>query len=307
MNLQNKSAQINNVKLIEFIVINFFRTEITMLIQQIKRICLNQLICLKILTNKVRSQSRFYDRRDQGINLLVKLRAKNKISLFQERLQQLNTKQFNQALDWIIQYDDIKINLMNQLEVDSHKLIKSIKKVKQSHQKAYKLYDDEDEYEEAINVLDAALLIDQNHFDSLYLKDAIIYADKDLLIDSHDFDSLTIKAKCLKWLHNYKDAIIWTDKALSIDSKHDYQLQTKQALKFINQALSCDPTRHYSLYLKGECLQFSQQYEEAIIYYDKVLEIEQIFHLSQIYRFQQYFATISNIKQQIVIRNKNKT
>ncbi|CAD8208416.1 unnamed protein product [Paramecium pentaurelia] len=82
--------------------------------------------------------------------------------------------------------------------------------VEELYQKGCKLYDD-DKYEEAIKLLDAALLINPKHFSSLY-----------------------IKADSLKMLGNYKDAIIWADKALSIDSKHIYSLNTKaESLKYL--------------------------------------------------------------------------
>ncbi|CAD8163685.1 unnamed protein product [Paramecium octaurelia] len=195
--------------------------------------------------------------KDLMFQLNQELRTKYQFS--KERLQSLNTKQLNQALDQIIQYDDIQIIIKNQLQICSDNMIKQIqiqmnelkldqvkiyqlnqqdqKKVKELYQQAKKLHYD-DKYEEAIKILDGALKIDQNHLDSLYLKancleylhqykDAIIWADKALLINSNHLDSLSLKAECLRWLRNYKNAIIWADKALIIKSNHLDSLNTK--------------------------------------------------------------------------------
>ncbi|CAD8190910.1 unnamed protein product [Paramecium pentaurelia] len=180
-----------------------------------------------------------------------------------ERLQQLNAKQLNQALDQIIQFDEIKIDLLQELETCSDNMVNQLKilikdlKLKQQHnnqqnkqeqeqekqkveelyKQGYKLYWDS-KYKEAIKLFDAALFINTKHLDSLSTKarslfyldnynDAIIWADKALSIDSKHFKSLFIKASCLYYLSNYNDAIIWADNALSIDSKHIDSLQKK--------------------------------------------------------------------------------
>ncbi|CAD8215549.1 unnamed protein product [Paramecium octaurelia] len=218
--------------------------------------------------------------KDLMFQLNQELRTKYQFS--KERLQSLNTKQLNQALDQIIQYDDIQIIIKNQLQICSDNMIKQIQiqmnelkldqvkiyqlnqqdqqKVKELYQQAYNLYYD-DKYEEAIKILDAALQIDQNHLDSLYLKakcltwlsnykDAIIWTDKALLINSNHLDSLSTKAQCLRWLSNYKDAIIWADKALLINSNHLDSLSTK-----------------------ANCLRWLSNYKDAIIWADKALMI----------------------------------
>ncbi|CAD8097017.1 unnamed protein product [Paramecium primaurelia] len=272
-----------------------------------------------------------------------------------ERLQQLNAKQLNQALDQIIQFDEIKIDLLQELETCSDNMVNQLKilikdlKLKQQHnsqqnkqeqeqekqkveelyKQGYKLYWDS-KYKEAIKLFDAALFINTKHLDSLNYKarslyyldnynDAIIWADKALSIDSKHIDSLNYKAQCLFYLSNYNDAIIWADKALSIDSKHIdslyykgncndaiiwadkalsidskhlNSLQTKCNYSFliwvnhytkwiIDQALNCKPNNCYSLYLRGKCLQSLQRYSEAIIYYEKSIQIDPNFSPSK--------------------------
>ncbi|CAD8061912.1 unnamed protein product [Paramecium sonneborni] len=118
---------------------------------------------------------------------------------------------------------DLKLEELNYFELNQ-----------QEQEKADELYQ-KDEYEEAIKLLDEALINDPKHISSffkqlLWLKnynDAIIWADKTLFIDQKHVNSLYTKADCLKMIGNYNDAITWAGKALFINQKHINSLSIK--------------------------------------------------------------------------------
>ncbi|CAD8169907.1 unnamed protein product [Paramecium pentaurelia] len=209
-----------------------------------------------------------------------------KYKFSKKRLQKLNAKQLNQVLDQVLKYDEITKGLFEDIQKSSDDMIIQLKgnikdlkleeanshqqnkqeqekleKFQQLYQKGYKLYYDDNKYEEAIEVIDAALLIDPNHVDSLF-----------------------IKADSLKMLQDYREAIIWAEKALSINSNHLNSLSSKgdslrilgkynEALMILDKALNINSNHDISLARKGACLQSLSKYQQAIICYIKALQI----------------------------------
>ncbi|CAD8198020.1 unnamed protein product [Paramecium octaurelia] len=243
-------------------------------------------------------RSKYQKSKQQFLNL----DSKQKNSFFSESIK---FKQYEQKVQILIEksitdfrdqmeklLSDLKLSELNYYQISNL----DIQKSEELYKKGYKLYWDDDKYEEAIKVIDQALILNSKHKLSLWCKakilkqlgqynQAIIWADKALQIDPKHQNSLYLKADSLRMLDNYIDAIIWVDKALFIDSKHVSSFYTKgeslrmlsiydQAIKYLDQALYYNPNHHQSLGSKGACLQSLQQYQEAIYNYNKAIEID---------------------------------
>ncbi|CAD8117202.1 unnamed protein product [Paramecium primaurelia] len=176
------------------------------------------------------------------------------------------------------------------LQIFHYSLIQTI----QIHSESLRMCKD---YDGAIIIADKVLKIDSNHANSLYTKadslrllgdyqNAIAFADKALLIDPKHTDSLYTKIESLRLSGDYKGAIIQADEFLLIDPNNTDFLYTKDNLiyliQILDQALNCDPDHELCLASKGACLNnfnslnsvHSQlKYQEAIIYYNKAIEI----------------------------------
>ncbi|CAK82761.1 unnamed protein product (macronuclear) [Paramecium tetraurelia] len=241
-----------------------------------------------------------------------------------QRLEKLNAIQLHQALDHIIKYDEFQNKYLQEVKQCSKNMILQLEniiaelklenivdtqeldpkeKVEHFYQKGYQLYSEDDNYEQAIKLLDLSLLIDPNHINSLFIKadclrllgnytDAITWADKALSVNSKHVDSLHTKAGALLMLDNPIEALRFADKALSIDPKHAYSIHIKgeslrlldqyeNAIKILDQALHYDPNYVYSLASKGACLQSLEKYNEAIQSYNKALQINPNFQWAQ--------------------------
>ncbi|CAD8213408.1 unnamed protein product [Paramecium pentaurelia] len=151
------------------------------------------------------------------------------------------------------------------------------------------------DYDGAIIFADKVLKIDSNHVNSLYTKadslrllgdykNAIALADKALLIDPMHTDSLYTKNESLRLSGDYKGAILQADEFLLINPNNTNFLYTKDNLIYLiqvnhqeccilDQALNCDPDHELCLASKGACLHSQLKYQEAIIYYNKAIEI----------------------------------
>ncbi|CAD8136813.1 unnamed protein product [Paramecium octaurelia] len=151
----------------------------------------------------------------------------------------------------------------------------------------------ENNFQEAIMVLDQSLNLNKNDTQALFFKadslrmlgcynEAIEYIDKILQTHQNDVNALLCKADCLKMINNFEDSIYWTDKVLSIDPNHINSLFCKgdclkrkglfdSAIYYINKALLINSEHLNSMWCKGEILKLNHQYQEAIIWVDKVL------------------------------------
>ncbi|CAD8125986.1 unnamed protein product [Paramecium sonneborni] len=155
-------------------------------------------------------------------------------------------------------------------------------------------------YQDAIICLDKALSIDPNDVTTLTQKgqclrnlneyeDAIIWFDKALNIDPNHVISLSQKGQCLRLLKQYYNAITWLDYALKIDPSHVVSLNEKDKLIILKMLqntliylLILVLIIHFHFHAKanvvidflGACLEDLQQYSEAMIYYEKSLQIK---------------------------------
>ncbi|CAD8123744.1 unnamed protein product [Paramecium sonneborni] len=203
-------------------------------------------------------------------------------------------------------YEDLKLTQLNYYQISAQ----DIQKSEELYKKGYKLYWNEKNFKEAINILDQALILNQQHQLALYskaeclrmlnqYKEAIVQVDKALELNSKHQFSLFCKAECLRGLDQYNEAIIWADKVLEIDPKNQFTLNTKaeclkmlaqynEAIIWADKALEIDPKHCNSFSTKGNSLrllkkykeamadnvyQDQHQYQEALILYDKALKI----------------------------------
>ncbi|CAD8112294.1 unnamed protein product [Paramecium primaurelia] len=186
---------------------------------------------------------------------------------------------------------DLKLSELNYYQISNLDINKS----EELFKIGYKLYQDDDNYKEAIKILDQSLIFNPKHSLSLWCKaeclkmlgqynEAIILADKALQVDPKHCYSLQCKAQSLRMIDQYSEAIIWADKALQIDPKDCLSLCTKsnslrllkmfkQSMQVVEQSLQINPNHLDSLWTKGACLQDQNQYQEALIFYEKALKI----------------------------------
>ena len=115
-------------------------------------------------------------------------------------------------------------------------------------------------------------------------EEAIEYFDKALMINPDDALALYNKGAALYYLGNYEEAIEYFDKSLMINPDYLYALNNKgaalyylgnyeEAIEYYDKALSINPSDATVLYNKGDSLDALGNYEEAIEYYDKALSI----------------------------------
>jgi len=137
--------------------------------------------------------------------------------------------------------------------------------------------------EEAIKWLDRALEINSKDIvpltgRALILSDlgrkeeALIWFDKVLAIDRKNIGALSGKGAALSDLGRKEEAIIWFDKVLAIDS-NDLNALYMKSLAVNDLVIAKDGKNVNALYSKGATLGSLGMHEEAIEWFDKVLQI----------------------------------
>ncbi|CAD8168285.1 unnamed protein product [Paramecium octaurelia] len=223
-------------------------------------------------------------------------------SLFSDILQ---FKQFEQALLRKIQqsfqdfkdqlevfYFDLKLYEFNSADPSNQERQKS----DQLFEEGFTLYS-KNNFNEAIKYFDKSINYYPRNQQSLRCKadslrnlnkldEAIIWVDKALQIDQNDKFSLLCKARCLSIIGQQNEAITLADKVLLLQFNLNLDaLCTKsnslrllnmlpQAMDVIEKSLKINPKHFESLTVKGLCLQDQKQYQEALKYYEKALEID---------------------------------
>ncbi|CAD8201382.1 unnamed protein product [Paramecium pentaurelia] len=196
---------------------------------------------------------------------------------------------------------DLKLSELNYYQISNLDINKS----EELFKIGYKLYQDDDNYKEAIKILDQSLIFNPKHSLSLWCKDqyneAIILADKALQVDPKHSYSLQCKAQSLRMIDQYSEAIIWAKNCKQIQKiVFHYVLKVlifflfegnqlitikiemfqfkiieniQIIIEVIEQSLQINPNHLDSLWKKGACLQDQNQYQEALILYEKALKI----------------------------------
>ena len=136
-------------------------------------------------------------------------------------------------------------------------------------------FSDEENFEEAISYYEKVLAIDSEDIDALNgiafsfssigkHVEAISYYEKVLAIDSEDIDALIGIASSLENLESDEEAISFYNQALEIEVEQEsFDELSDEDLESLEEFLE-----------EAEEFFDEENYEEAIIYYDKVLEIE---------------------------------
>jgi len=152
--------------------------------------------------------------------------------------------------------------------------------------------------DEDLELLEEFLEQAEELFDEENYEEAILYYDKVLAIDSTDIDALNGMAFALDFIGKHEEAILYFNKVLEIDSTDGDALfgiaqalenlgKDEEAISYYNQALeiqvedeSFEQILDEDLELLEEFLEQAEElfeeenHEEAILYYDKVLEID---------------------------------
>ncbi|CAK86853.1 unnamed protein product (macronuclear) [Paramecium tetraurelia] len=189
-----------------------------------------------------------------------------KFKSFEETLKIQYQKSFQDFIDSLENlYLDLKLPQLDYITFYSQDMVRKPLTL------AYELYQDYDDYQEAIQLFDKSLqyitafetskiwgkgkIMCQSLADSLRIlnkpDEAIIWADKALQIDQNHCQSLWSKAESLRILCKYDESIIWADKCLLINPKDNLSLFCK---------------------VLAQCLQMLGKYNETIILVDKVLQ-----------------------------------
>ncbi|CAD8194902.1 unnamed protein product [Paramecium octaurelia] len=208
---------------------------------------------------------------------------------------------------FILKIQDFMKELQNELDLTSVKYYQiskfNLMKSEEYYKKGYKLYWDDKKFDEAINLFDQALNLNQQHLLSLWCKadslrilgqynESTIWALQFIIYQRHK-QIFNLLADILRLIGQYHEAVLWADRALSVDPNHFNSLFTKadslrilgqydEAVIWADKALLLNPKQRDSLCTKAESLRGLGQYDEAIISADQALQVDPK-HCSSLY------------------------